>query len=412
MPKGFFWLILAQFLGGLADNALLILGVYFLQEQGYPGWWAPLLKFAFTLSYVLLASVVGPLADAFAKRHVMSVMTLLKIMAIVIMLLGANPLLVFAVTGLAASVYAPAKYGLLIETVEVSQLVKGNAWMEVAVVLSVLGGVVLGGFLMDMGAYGEGLKHAMGWQTGPPWLVETDLLLALVLVCVIYVLSALCNLGMLPIRLPAQKTLRWQDVHWSSFWKSNHQLWKDALGGLSLRVTTLSWGVGAVLQFVVLVWAQTYAGLSLQQGAYLQGLVALGVIGGAIMAAFSGRALRSRQLLPWALVLAVLMPCLAITRDVWVAIPILVVAGFSGGMLLIPMNALLQRRGRKCMTSGRSIAVQGFNENLSVLLMLGAYSLLLSWEWSLLTIMVWMSLPLWLAAVPWLISLRRRASSA
>lgn len=412
MPKGFFWLILAQFFSGLADNALLILGVYFLQEQDYPGWWAPLLKFAFTLSYVLLASVVGPLADAFAKRHVMSVMTLLKIMAIVILLLGANPLLVFAVTGLAASVYAPAKYGLLIETVEVSQLIKGNAWMEVAVVLSVLGGVVLGGFLMDMGAYGEGLKHAMGWQTGPPWLVETDLLLALVLVCVIYVLSALCNLGMLPIRLPAQKTLRWQDVHWSSFWKSNHQLWKDALGGLSLRVTTLSWGVGAVLQFVVLVWAQTYAGLSLPQGAYLQGLVALGVIGGAIMAAFSGRAMRPRQLLPWALVLAVLMPCLAITRDVWVAIPILVVAGFSGGMLLIPMNALLQRRGRKCMTSGRSIAVQGFNENLSVLLMLGAYSLLLSWEWSLLTIMVWMSLPLWLAAVPWLISLRRRASSA
>lgn len=412
MPKGFFWLILAQFFSGLADNALLILGVYFLQEQGYPGWWAPLLKFAFTLSYVLLASVVGPLADAFAKRHVMSVMTLLKIMAIVILLLGVNPLLVFAVTGLAASVYAPAKYGLLIETVEVSQLIKGNAWMEVAVVLSVLGGVVLGGIFMDMGAYGEGLKHAMGWQTGPPWLVETDLLLALVLVCVIYVLSALCNLGMLPIRLPAQKTLRWQDVRWASFWISNHQLWKDALGGLSLRVTTLSWGVGAVLQFVVLVWAQTYAGLSLQQGAYLQGLVALGVIGGAIMAAFSGRAMRPRQLLPWALVLAVLMPCLAITRDVWVAIPILVVAGFSGGMLLIPMNALLQRRGRKCMTSGRSIAVQGFNENLSVLLMLGAYSLLLSWEWSLLTIMVWMSLPLWLAAVPWLIFLRRRASSA
>lgn len=412
MPKGFFWLILAQFLGGLADNALLILGVYFLQEQGYPGWWAPLLKFAFTLSYVLLASVVGPLADAFAKRHVMLVMTLLKVMAIVILLLGANPLLVFAVTGLAASVYAPAKYGLLIETVEVSQLIKANAWMEVAVVLSVLGGVVLGGFLMDMGANGEGLKHAVGWQTGPLWLVQTNLLLALVLVGLIYVLSALCNLGMLPIRLSIQKTFRWQDVHWSSFWISNRQLWKDALGGLSLRVTTLSWGVGAVLQFVVLVWAQTEAGLSLQQGAYLQGLVALGVIAGALMAAFSGRTLRPRQLLPWALVLAVLMPCLAITRDVWVAMPILVIAGFSGGMLLIPMNAVLQRRGKKCMTSGRSIAVQGFNENLSVLLMLGAYSLLLSWEWSLLTIMVWMSLPLWLAAVPWLISLRRRASSA
>lgn len=412
MPKGFSWLILAQFLAGLADNALLILGVFFLQEQNYPGWWVPLLKFAFTLSYVLLASAVGPIADAFPKRLVMLLMTMVKILAVVMLLLGTNPLIAFALAGLAASIYAPAKYGLLIETVDASRLIKGNAWMEVTVVFSVLGGVVLGGWLMGVGAYGAGLKNVMDLQAWPSWLVETDLVLPLALISLIYGLSALSNLGIFANPHQVKRSLNWRDVNGLAFWRHNRQLWSDALGGLSLRVTTLSWGVGAVLQLVVLVWAQSNAGMSLQQGAYLQGLVAFGVIGGAIMAAFNEGALRPRQLLPWALVLAVLMPCLAITHEVWVAMPILVVAGFAGGRLLIPMNALLQRRGKKCMLSGRSIAVQGFNENLSVLLMLGAYSLLLSWEWSLMTTMVLFSLPLWFAAIPWLVSLRRSASSA
>jgi hypothetical protein len=177
-------------------------------------------------------------------------------------------------------------------------------------------------------------------------------------------------------------------------------------------VTTLSWGVAAVLQFVVLAWAQTQGGLNLQQGAYLQGVVALGVIGGAIMAAANRGRRKSRQSLPWALILALLMPSLAFIRDVGVVIPVLLLAGWSGGMLLIPMNAMLQRRGKKCMSAGRSIAVQGFNENLSVLLMLAAYSWMVSWECSLLTTMVLMSLPLWMAAAPWLMSFRRPASTA
>ena len=117
MPKGFYFLILAQFASGLADNAFLILGVFFLQEQGYAGWWAPLLKFSLTLSYVLLASVVGPVADAFRKSHLMAAMNFLKLTGVVLLLSGAFPLLAFALTGLAAALYAPAKYGLVSESV-------------------------------------------------------------------------------------------------------------------------------------------------------------------------------------------------------------------------------------------------------------------------------------------------------
>jgi MFS family permease len=401
MPKGFAFLILAQFFSGLADNAFLLLGIFFLHEQGYPVWWAPVLKMAFTLSYVGLASVVGPLADAFQKRHVMLAMNLLKLMSVILLWTGIHPLVAFALTGFSASVYAPAKYGLLTETVPSAGLVKANAFLEVSVVLSVLWGVVLGGWLMDAGPLQDYWSHPITARAVSVWLVDTQIGFGLGVLCWLYVLSAVLNSGMNALRSPAQPAWSWADVRWSAFWANNVKLWRDPLGGVSLRVTTLCWGVGAVLQFVVLVWAQSKAGLTLQDGAYLQGLVALGVMGGAAMAAWTCRVFHARRQLLWAGVLAGLLPFLALTSSLWLAVPMLLAAGWAGGMLLVPMNALLQHRGHKIMPPGRSIAVQGFNENLSVLVMLGLYSLLLAWDWPLLAIMLCLSLPLWMAVVPW-----------
>ena len=400
MPKGFAFLILAQFFSGLADNAFLLLGIFFLQEQGYPAWWAPLLKMVFTLSYVVLASVVGPLADAFQKRHVMMAMNGLKLLSVVLLWTGFSPLVAFALTGFAASVYAPAKYGLLTETVPSAGLVKANAFLEVSVVLSVLWGVVLGGWLMGSGSWGAEPQKVLAWAA-TDWLVETQIGFGLGVICLLYVISSVLNSGMYALRSPRQSAWSWAHIRWSAFWANHLKLWRDPLGGVSLRVTTFSWGVGAVLQFLVLVWAQTQAGLTLQAGAYLQGLVALGVIGGAVTAALTCRIFNARRQKVWAVALACLMPALALTPSLWLAVPMLLVAGWAGGMLLVPMNALLQHRGQKIMPPGRSIAVQGFNENLSVLVMLGLYSLMLAWDWSLLGMMLCMSVPLWFAALPW-----------
>ena len=331
----------------------------------------------------------------------MLVMNLLKLLAVIALWTGAHPILAFALTGFAASVYAPAKYGLLTETVPAAGLVKANAFLEVSVVLSVLWGVVLGGWLMSAGPIG-GEGAATGWNLPlNSGLVETQIGMGLAVICLLYVLSAILNAGMYALRSPAQPAWSWSDLRWSAFWTNNLKLWRDPLGGVSLRVTTFSWGVGAALQFVVLVWAQSHAGLTLQHGAYLQGLVALGVIGGAAMAAFTSRIFRARKQMVWAMVLACLMPALALTQSLWLAVPMLLLAGWAGGMLLVPMNALLQHRGHKIMPPGRSIAVQGFNENLSVLLVLGIYSLLVAWEWPLLAIMLCLSVPLWLAVWPW-----------
>ncbi len=379
MPKGFYFLIGAKFASGLADNALLILGIYFLNEQGYPGWWAPLLKFSLTLAYVLLASVVGPLADAFSKSRLMACMNALKMVGVLLLLAGVHPLFAFALIGLAASVYAPAKYGLATEAVPARWLVRANAWIEVSMVLSVIFGIALGGALTGLSEVSATKVFAIATQTGP----------AMAVVIGVYLTAAMLNVGLSPMdKRGAITPLTWHAVRIGTFWKSNQKLWRDPLGGVSLYVTTLYWGVGAVMQFAVLLWAQGSLGVTLKAGAYLQALVAVGVILGAYMAGRSFKLHSARQALPWGLWLAVLLPLMVTISNLWLAIALLLCVGVAGGMLLVPMNALLQHRGMQVLSSGRSIAVQGFNENLCVLLMLAAYSALLAFGMSLTYIML------------------------
>lgn len=379
MPKGFYFLIGAQFASGLADNALLILGIYFLHEQGYPGWWAPLLKFSLTLSYVFLASLVGPVSDAFAKNQLMAWMNALKVVGVVLLVMGTHPLVAFALIGLAASVYAPCKYGLVTEAVPPRLLVRANAWLEVSVVLSVILGIAMGGAL-------SGFAEISPWMT---IAVPTQTLPAMGVVVAVYVVAALLNMGLKPMtRTQKYVPLTAHVISLRAFWKTNQRLWRDPLGGVSLYVTTLYWGVGAVMQFAVLLWAQQTLGLTLKGGAYLQALVAIGVIAGAYMAGRLFKLHAARQALPWGIVLALLLPVIVMVTDVRWAMPLLLCIGMAGGLLLVPMNALLQHRGMQVLSSGRSIAVQGFNENLSVLLMLATYSALLAIHVSLAWIMV------------------------
>ena len=389
MPKGFYFLLGAQFASSLADNALLILGIYFLNEQGYPGWWAPLLKFSLTLAYVLLASVVGPLADAFRKHRLMAAMNALKMFGVVLLLAGVHPVFAFAVIGLGASVYAPSKYGLVTESVPPSLLVRANAWLEVSVVLSVILGIALGGALTGwITSWTEPLMlHTLAINSLLG--IQTQTLPAMAVIVAVYLVSAVLNLGLTPmVKQVPLVALSWHSLKPSIFWKSNLKLWRDPLGGLSLYVTTLYWGVGAVMQFAVLVWAQQTLGMSLKSGAYFQVVAAVGVIAGAFTAGKKFKLHSARQALPWGLLLALLLPVIVLISNPWYAIVLLLCVGMAGGMLLVPMNALLQHRGMKVLTAGRSIAVQGFNENLCVLVMLAGYSALLAYGVPLALIMV------------------------
>jgi len=388
MPKGFFYLISAQFASGLADNALLILGIAFLNEQGYPGWWAPLLKFSFTLSYVFLAPLMGPLADAFPKAKLMACMNALKVVGVAFIFTSFHPMLAFAIAGMAASAYAPAKYGLVTETVPAAQLVKANGWLEVTVVMAVIMGTACGGLLVA--------SKSIAWMSAlnlsfiELWglSLETQYAGPLLSLIVIYSIAGLLNFGIpnLNIRY-AQESMR-PIALFKNFIQSNRILWQDPVGKLSLAVTTLFWGIGAVVQFAVLLWAKEALNMPLEQASLLQAVVAFGVIFGAGMAGHYVALQNAYKVLPLGLWLGLSLPALAFSTSLWIAIPLMLITGFAGGMLMVPMNALLQNRGYTLLTAGRSIAVQGFNENASVMIMLAVYSGLLALELPLQWVMV------------------------
>lgn len=388
MPKGFFYLISAQFASGLADNALLILGIAFLSEQGYPGWWAPLLKFSFTLSYVFLAPLMGPLADAFSKAKLMACMNALKVVGVAFIFTSLHPMLAFAIAGMAASAYAPAKYGLVTETVPAEQLVKANGWLEVTVVMAVILGTACGGLLVASKSFAWMSTLNLSFIELLGLSLETQYAGPLLSLIVIYSIAGLLNFGIPSVNIRYVQQSMKPIALFKNFIQSNRILWQDPVGKLSLAVTTLFWGIGAVVQFAVLLWAKEALNMPLEQASLLQAVVAFGVIFGAGMAGHYVALQNAYKVLPLGLWLGLSLPALAFSTSLWIAIPLMLITGFAGGMLMVPMNAMLQNRGYTLLTAGRSIAVQGFNENASVMVMLGVYSGLLALELPLQWVMV------------------------
>ena len=388
MPKGFFYLISAQFASGLADNALLILGIAFLSEQGYPGWWAPLLKFSFTLSYVFMAPLMGPLADAFSKAKLMACMNALKVVGVAFIFTSLHPMLAFAIAGMAASAYAPAKYGLVTETVPADQLVKANGWLEVTVVMAVILGTACGGLLVASKSFVWMSTLNLSFIELLGLSLETEYAGPLLSLIVIYSIAGLLNFGIPSVNVRYVQQSMKPIALFKNFIQSNRILWQDPVGKLSLAVTTLFWGIGAVVQFAVLLWAKEALNMPLEQASLLQAVVAFGVIFGAGMAGHCVALHNAYKVLPLGLWLGLSLPALAFSTSLWIAIPLMLITGFAGGMLMVPMNAMLQNRGYTLLTAGRSIAVQGFNENASVMVMLGVYSGLLALELPLQWVMV------------------------
>jgi hypothetical protein len=306
-------------------------------------------------------------------------MNAIKVLGVFAVIAGVHPVAAFAIIGFAAAAYAPAKYGLVTEIVRAGNLVVANSWIEVTAVGAVLLGTLVGGSLVSGWARGAGnaLRAALPGVIDP---AGSTLILSEYLVLIIYSAAALLNIG-----LPRGQT---KYAHGSSaplalardFLRANVTLWRDREGGLSLAVTSLFWGTGATLQFAVLRWAVDVLGLPLHQAAYLQAIAAVGVILGASIAGRFIGIHGARRVLPAGLVLGGLALMVPLIDTVTLAVPLLVVVGIVSGIFVVPMNALLQHRGYQVLTPGRSIAVQGFNENLSALCMLGVYALMLSME--------------------------------
>ena len=364
MKRGFYTIMSAQFFSSLADNALFVAAVEMLRSAGAPQWQPAALVPMFALFYVVLAPLLGAFSDAQPKGKVMFYANGIKVLGCLMMLFGGHPLISYAFVGLGAAAYSPAKYGILTELLPTSQLVKANGWIEGLTILSIILGVGLGGQL-----------------TGPkiaPLLLSVHLPLvdfgihtpaqaSIACMVVLYAIAAAFNLRIPRTDAPLEPLSGKLVELVRDFSQCNARLWDDKLGQISLATTTLFWGVSGNLRYVVLAWAASALAYSTSQASLLLLLVGLGTAVGALVASATVSLARATRVIVLGILMGVLVIAMNAIHNVWIAAPFLLVLGAIGGYMVVPMNALLQHRGHNLMGSGRSIAVQNFNEQAAIL---------------------------------------------
>ncbi len=382
MNRGFYIVIIAQTFSSLADNALFIAAIALIHQLEGPVWVPPLIKWGVAASYVLLAPFVGAIADAYAKGKVMFTTNAFKVIGCILMFsygffgLAASGQIVlicvaYAIVGMGAAAYSPAKYGIITEMLPPEQLVIGNSWIEGMTVVSIIMGSVVGGLLVSPVVSDWLLSHAMIKQ-----LAHTPAEVAILMISLLYAAAALTNL-FIPntnARYPKQHQHPLRLI--KAFGGYIKVLWTDQLGQISLAVTTIFWGAGATLQLIVIEWGRSQLGYRLDQASVLMGIAALGTVLGSIAAARVPLK-QSLRVLPVGALMGLVVLVMPLIYNEWAVYGLLLVVGILSGFFVVPMNALLQHRGHLLLSAGHSIAVQNFNEQLNILLMVSLYSLML-----------------------------------
>ena len=357
MTKGFYTLLIAQFLSAIADNALLFALISMLSKLDAPLWHTPMLKWVFVISYIVLAPFVGPFADAIPKGRVMFLTNGIKFFGCVLALLGLPPLYVYAIVGIGAAAYSPAKYGILTEILPSNLLIKANAWMEGSTVAAIVLGPIFGTVI-----------------------AKSNPLLGIAFITFIYLLAAFFNFRIpkTPIDHPVPK----RDLNFlmHDFWHAFCTLWRDTQGQVSLAVTTLFWGAGSTLQFVVLSWAESRLHFNKESSAILIGILAIGIAGGSVLASLYVKLEQADKVLPAGIYMGILVIGMIFVSNPVIAAILLCLIGILAGYFLVPLNSLLQHRGLTLLGPGHSIAVQNFNENIGIAIMLGAYALMVHYR--------------------------------
>jgi len=405
MNRGFYTIMAAQFFSSLADNALIFVSIGLLTAMKAPASLTPLLKLSFVLFYVLLAPFVGAFADSMPKGRVMFTANLIKVFGCCLIFFGAHPLIACTVVGFGAAVYSPAKYGILTELLPAERLVAANGWIEGLTVMSIILGAAMGGALVS--------AHGSAWlmTLDVPYIdtgINSSTKAQLAVLIGVYALAAGFNLRIPDTGARYEHQERNPAKLIADFADCSATLWKDKLGQISLAVTTLFWGAGATLQLIVLEWAKRSLHMSLDKATGLIGVVAIGSAIGAAMAAKMIPLKKSLTVIPLGIIMGLVVTSMTIVYSLPIAVVLLLLIGLLSGYFVVPMNALLQHRGHVLMSAGHSIAVQNFNENLSILTMLALYAIMITLNLDLNVIIVLFGLSL--AGIMWLIGRRHAAN--
>jgi len=369
VSKGFAPLLIAQFLSALADNALLFAAIALLAQLNSPHWHQPLLLQFFVISYIILAPFVGGIADAYPKGRVMFYSNAIKFIGSLSMLLGMQPLYAYAIVGVGAAAYSPAKYGILTELLPPKELVMANGWMEGSTVFAIILGSIIGGAL-----------------------AQFDPLVAIIIITGLYLLAAVFNRYIPLFPIDHKLTKKNPLFMIKDFWHAFKVLWKDPEGQLSLAVTTLFWGAGASLRLIVIAWASYALQFNLEEATRLTAMVAFGIAIGSVIAARYISLKDSVRVLPAGILMGGFVMTMVVIHDWHIAALIFLLIGALSGFFIVPLNALLQHRGHLLIGAGHSIAVQNFNENIGILLLSGTYTWMVREEFSINTIIILLGL--------------------
>jgi LPLT family lysophospholipid transporter-like MFS transporter len=353
MSRGMIAVIIAQFFSAFGDNALLFATLAVLKSQFYPDWSQPVLQMLFVAAYILLAPFVGQVADSMAKGRVMMLANSLKLLGALVICFGFNPFLGYTLVGAGAAAYSPAKYGILGEITHGEKLVKANGLMEGSTIAAILLGSVAGGMLAD-------------WH----------LLAALGICALTYGIAVVANL-FIPKLQAARPGQSWQlGMMVRSFFSAAALLWRDAETRFSLLGTSLFWGAGVTLRFLLVLWVPVALGISDNTTpTTLNAMVAIGIVIGAAAAAKLVTLETVRRCMPAGMLIGVMVVVFALQHSLLNAYLVLMLIGALGGFFVVPLNALLQARGKESVGSGNAIAVQNLGENSAMLIMLGLYTL-------------------------------------
>lgn len=353
MSRSMLAVIIAQFFSAFGDNALLFVTLAVLKNQSYPDWSQPVLQMLFVATYILLAPFVGQIADSVAKGRAMMFANSLKLLGALVICFGFNPFAGYTLVGIGAAAYSPAKYGILGEITQGEKLVKANGLMEGSTIAAILFGSVAGGILAD-------------------W----NLLAALGVCALTYGIAVLANVFIprLPVARPGQSWHFTAMLH--SFITACRVLWNNAETRFSLLATSLFWGAGVTLRFLLVLWVPVALGISDNKTpTTLNAMVAIGIVLGAAAAARLVTLEKVRRCMPAGVLIGVMVVIFSLQHSLMNAYLLLTVIGALGGFFVVPLNALLQERGKHSVGSGSAIAVQNLGENTAMLLMLGLYTL-------------------------------------
>jgi LPLT family lysophospholipid transporter-like MFS transporter len=351
--RGMIAVLVAQFLSALADNALLFGALALLKAEHYPSWTEPLLQEFFVAAYIILAPFTGPFADAWPKGRVMLVSNGIKLLGAGAILSGFNPFVAYGLVGVGAAAYSPAKYGILSELTSAELLVKANGLMESSTIAAILAGAILGGTLADWNIRG-----------------------ALAGVAVCYGAAAVANL-LIPRLPPVHRLERYSLASiLGDFAQAIRTLARVPDVRFSVAGTSLFWGAGSTMRFLLIAWVPVALGIAnIRMPAYLNAMVAIGIVVGAGLAAKFVTLEKVNRALPAGVLIGAGVCVLAVTTSMPLAFVVLALVGACGGFFVVPLNALLQARGHESVGAGHAIAVQNLVENLTMLVMIGGYTL-------------------------------------